>query len=86
MTLSAEYLIEKGFKLCDKAFGIDMPYYAKDAVLMFFNEPVPEYNLMDFHAGFGEMREGEYHIVRFRWINREDQVDDIYYALTGKIL
>lgn len=86
--LSKEYLETKGFNLCPgNAFEeISLSYYAKDAVLLFFNEPITIYNKNDFLIGYGAMRQGKNSVVTFRWIKSQEQVEEIYKAIIGKVL
>lgn len=86
--LSADFLVSKGFKLIEsRPFeNLDMPYYVKQGVLLFFNTPVTEWNKSDFLVASAEMRCGKYYAVTFRWIKYQKDIDCIYKAVTGKNL
>jgi len=87
--LTEEWLLRLGFKLCDicKDFGgLEMPYYANNAVLLFFNSNRTKYELSDYYIGYGSMRSGKYHVVAFKWIKYVHQLQNLYFALTGEEL
>lgn len=83
--LSAKFLESKGFKLIEsKPFdNFNMPYYVKDSVILFFNEPVTDWNKNSFLVGYGEMYDGKYFAVGFRWINNQEDLLEIYKSVTG---
>jgi hypothetical protein len=85
--LAAAYLESKGFQhheANDKFEDLNMPYYAKDAILLFYNSDRTEYELSDYLAGHGEMRNGKLHVTTFRWINKKEQLSQIYQAIIGR--
>jgi hypothetical protein len=87
--LTEEWLLKFGFALCPACKDFErlkMPYYAKEGVLLFFNEHRTTYELSDYYIGFGEMRGGEYSAVAFRWIEYVHQLQNLYFALTGEEL
>ena len=88
MKITIDYLKQKGFAFCDgHAFeGMDLPYYAKDGALLFFNRGRFAWESSDYRIGFGEMRQGVNHVACFRWINNINQIELIYRACTGKEL
>jgi hypothetical protein len=64
---------------------MEMPYYAKESVLLFFNTSGP----MEpdaFLLGYGDIRCGNYHMAQSRWLHYEDEVRAAYEVLTGKTL
>ena len=83
--LTAKYLLAKGFKLCNgNAFeNMNMPYYAKDAILLFFNTPVEPWNESDFLLGFADMRCGIYYIATTGWIHTKKQLKKVYKSVKG---
>ena len=85
---SAAFLVSKGFKLVeDNQFeNFNMPYYVRESVMLFFNTPVTEWNEKDFYVGYGEMRCGKYYAGAFRWIDKQEQIIEIFKAVTGKEL
>ena len=87
--LSAAYLLGKGFKLIEgRTFeNYNLPYYAREGVVLFFNTPVTEWNKNDFLVGFAEQKgQKQYTAVTFRWITEKKEVVDIYKSITGKDL
>jgi hypothetical protein len=83
--LSAALLSEYGFKLVevgDSPFDdYKMPYFCKDAVILFFNRG--EWNENSFYIGYAEGRFGKYTVVPFRWISIEKELIEIYKAVRG---
>ena len=63
---------------------LQMPYFVKDSVLLFYNEG--EINKNDFLLGYGEMREGVYHAVGIKWIHTVGELQDFYQVVKGKVL
>lgn len=61
---------------------VEMSYYVKDSVLLFYNDG--ELNKNSFLIGYGEMRNGVYFAVTFRWIKEVNELWDIYKVLTNK--
>jgi hypothetical protein len=64
--------------------NIKMRYWAKDAILLFYNESQSEYSwLIGYgYSTFG----GNYHAATFRWIDQEQDLRDIYKAILNKEL
>lgn len=60
--------------------NINLPYWVKDGVLLFFNTGQEEYS---FKIGYGEIVEGEYFAATWRWINKWHHLQNAYYELTG---
>lgn len=86
LLLTAAFIESKQFELCPPCTqfeGLNMSYYARNGVLLFFNENRLKYEL-SYYAGYGEMRMGKYHAVAFRWIDKQYQLSEIYKALTGE--
>jgi hypothetical protein len=86
--LSKEVLESLGFKpvdLKDRQYPFtdmsEMPYYAKDAVLLFY-----PFAQDAFLLGYGDMRCGIYHMATIRWLHTLSEVTEAYKALTGKEL
>lgn len=86
--LSPKLLTDLGFKLLEEVVfeNYTLPYYAKDAVILFFNTPITKWNKSDFLIGYAEMKGGKYFAVTFRWINTLIQLEEIYKAVRGKEL
>ncbi len=85
--LSAALLSELGFHSNVGGFeNLQMPYYAKDAVLLFYNEHRTEWEQKDFYIGHGSMRNGTYYVSCFRWIDTLAQLKQVYKAITGNEL
>lgn len=84
--LTASFLTKNGFKLVDNLMFDDfvMDYYARNGIILFFNKPVTKYNKNDFYVGYAEMRCGEYKVVAFRWVKTQEDLIDIYEAVTGE--
>lgn len=82
--LTEEWLVKFGFHPNPKNTmpNIQMPYYVKKGVMLFYNES----DKTNFLAGFGEMRSGKYYAVSFRWINHIHELQNLYFALTGEEL
>lgn len=83
--LSKKYLLSKGFKLHKGNSFINciLPYYAKDAVLLFFNDSPPE-NI--YLIGYRISEKEGYYAANFRWIDKPKQLEEIYKAIIGKKL
>ena len=85
--LSDALLLELGFHSNVGGFeNLQMPYYAKDAVLLFYNEHRTEWEQKDFYIGHGSMRNGTYYVSCFRWIDTLAQLKQVYKAITGNEL
>jgi hypothetical protein len=88
--LSKGLLIDYDFKHIaesDNPFEIcKLPYFVKDAVALFYNNPIIESNENKFLIGFLECRFGIYNVVTFRWISTFGELQDIYEMLTLKKL
>lgn len=84
ITLRA-YLLKAGFELCDSnAFeNCALPYYAKDAVLLFFNSSPPDDTYL---VGYGLLNKDKYYAATFRWVDKIEEVNEIYKAVTGRDL
>lgn len=82
--------IEKlGFRLVqakDSPFQYfhNMPYYVKDAVILFFNNDCEDGG--GFLLAYGEMREGVYFAVKIRWISTVGELHEGYTFLSRKTL
>lgn len=84
-----ELIIEAGFKDVENwnVFDhIQMRYFAKDGLLLFYNLPIQEYAPEAFMMGYGEMRCSKYHATAFRWVTDFEEVKKCYEAVTGKKL
>jgi hypothetical protein len=82
--LSGEVFESYGFELISKdasPFTPQMPYYAKNRVLFFFNEG--EHNKGAYYFGLGAQTWGKYQVVTMRWIYDEEDLLLIYKAVTG---
>ena len=82
MKITTDWLIENGFKKCEAGTfkNIYLPYYVRNAVCLFYNEPFAG----SFLAGFGFTHEVEYYAATFHWIKNTDDVVRIYEAITTK--
>lgn len=86
--ISKELLKALDFKLCKPKFfeNIDLPYYAKDNVLLFFNNSPPNDT---FLVGHGFMHKGKYdegvkyYASTMRWINKPKELEEFYSVITG---
>jgi hypothetical protein len=84
--LSIELLKEYAFKECPENTFKDLvlPYFAKDAVLIFFNKLEIEWQVnRSFLVGYGDMRSGNYHVVTFRWVTKLSELKEIFKAIKG---
>lgn len=83
--LTVSFIKKCGFALVKKECheNIKMPYYAKDAVLLFYNESAPK---GPFLAGFGFIHNHKYMASTFRWIHTRNELINLYSSLTGKSL
>ena len=83
--LTEEWLRKAGFKkMPGNTFqNINLPYWCKKSVLLFFNTGQEEYS---FKIGYGEIVEGKYFAATFRWINKLHILQNIFYDLTSKKL
>ena len=87
--ITKKVLLKSGFKLSDicKDFEyLEMPYYANNAVLLFFNSNRTKRELSDYYIGYGSTRGGKYHVVTLRWIKYIHQLQSLYFDLTNKEL
>lgn len=64
--------------------NIKMPYWVKAGVCLFYNTPIKTDHQDSFYIGYGEMREGKYYAVAFRWINSLEELTRIYEAIVLK--
>jgi hypothetical protein len=87
--LSNELLISLGFTLITGGSfeNIKMPYFCKDAVLLFFNESRTEHEYNSFLIGYGfNDFSGKYYAARFKWIKSLGELEAIYNSITNKKL
>jgi hypothetical protein len=85
--ITARYLVENGFSLVEntQVFEcLEMPYYVKNGIILFFNTPVTEWNENSFLFGIGEMRCGKYHCTVLRWITEVDELRSLFTVITNK--
>lgn len=76
-----------GFRLIE-AGGIEniqLPYYARDAVVLFYNPP-PSMPRNTYYIGFGFSHGDKYYAATFKWINKVEELKVVYEALTRKPL
>lgn len=84
--LDDKVLEQLGFEYVESGIeNIKMPYYAKDAVVLFYNPP-PSLPKNTYYIGFGFSYDGKYYAATFKWINKVEQLRVIYEATTGKKL
>lgn len=83
--LTEEWLFRFGFlKHEGNAFeNLNLPYWAKDGVLLFFNIGQEEYA---WKLGYGEMRSGIHYVATMRWVDKVNELQNAFHALTGKEL
>lgn len=83
--LTEGWLKKAGFnKMPGNTFqNINLPYWCKESVLLFFNTGQEEYS---FKIGYGEIVEGKYFAATFRWINKLHILQNIFYDITSKEL
>jgi hypothetical protein len=89
--LTEEWLKWFGFELVEESKFknvINMPYYAKDAVILFFNRPNVESAFMicmgDFISNW--RGGGDYVVGSRRWIYHVHTLQNFYHAATGNEL
>lgn len=84
--LSSEILLEYGFihiKEVEHPFNdFKMPYYVKSNVVLIYNEGCSG-NENLFYIGYGDIINGKYVLVPFRWIKYEEELLEIYKAVKG---
>lgn len=82
MKITKEWLLENGFKSCEAGsfINIGLPYYVRNAVCLFYNEPFAG----SFLAGYGFTHDGNYYASTFYWVEHIDAVVKIYEAVTAK--
>jgi hypothetical protein len=83
--ITTDWLTLNRFKLVEtNPFeDIPLPYYVRNSVILFFNPPLGEYNT-SFLLGYGEMRQGKYKAVTFRWTDKKETIVNIFEAITGE--
>ena len=82
--LTSEWLLKFGFKKSEPAFdNIELPYWVKKGVCLFFNSSPPENTYL---IGQGYSYENIYYAARIRWIYNVHELQNIYYALTSEEL
>lgn len=84
MKITKEWLKSHGFKKQPKDTfkNINLPYWVKNGICLFFNEDQPYYS---FYIGYGfSFYDAKgYYAATFRWTNQIDQVELIYKAIIG---
>lgn len=75
--LSEEWLDRAGFKKLEggNIVNCSLPYWAKDALLLFFNES-PPYNT--YLVGYGFNIGDQYYAATHRWINSVHELQNVY--------
>lgn len=68
----------KVFKLFE-----NMNYFVKNGICLFYNTTKVDYQ-QSFLIGHAEQRQGEYIATAFRWIDSEEELTQIYEAITKK--
>ena len=83
--ITKELLEEWDFSHVDngKFENIKLKYYAKNSVLLFYNDS-PPYNT--YFIGYGFMFNGKYYASTFRWISDPKDLKGIYESITGKLI
>ena len=65
--------------------GLEMSYWVKNGVCLFYNTPTQLGCESNFLIGYGSMRGGKYVAVTFKWIKTFDELTTIYEAINGKL-
>ena len=82
--LDESWLLRFGFTKCESGFdNIDLPYWVKNGVCLFYNESPPENTYL---IGQGFSYENLYYAARNRWIDSVHELMNIYFAITGEEL
>lgn len=84
--LSEEWLSDKaGFKLIEnpEIENVKLKYWAKDALLLFFNESAP---FNTYLVGYGFTHEGKYYAATHRWISKVHELQNVYREYRGNEL
>lgn len=82
--LTEEWLIRFGFVKHDQGLfeNIQMSYWAKDAVLLFFNGSLPE-NTYLLGFGFNDINQ-KYYAATMCWINSVHELQNAYHSMKQK--
>jgi hypothetical protein len=85
--LTEEWLIKFGFEKVDVSpfETIKLRYWAKDALLLFFNEP-PSQPENTYLVGYGSHIMGVYSVNKSRWIDSVHTLQNVYFGFLGKDL
>lgn len=82
--LTDDWLMRAGFEKCEPAFeNCINPYWAKNAVVLFFTETPPE-NTFLLATGF--THDGKYYASTTRWITSVHELQNYYFACKGEEL
>jgi len=65
---------------CEFEFFQNMNYWVKNRVCLFYNRPFKKED--SFYVGYGNMRDGKYIAVGFKWIDSLEELTEIYEAIT----
>lgn len=82
MKITKQWLLENDFRPGEKAAfkNISLPYYVRNAVCLFYNEPFAG----SFLIGFGFTHDGNYYASTFYWVEHTDAIVRIYESITAK--
>jgi len=83
MRLSHEVLTNLGFDLVENSEfeNISMPYYAKNSIVLFFNNSEP---INTYLIGYGFTHANVLYASTFRWIEDTKDLIEIYESITKK--
>lgn len=87
--ITSEYLEEKGFEWHPTTWNrIGMPFFSLNGVFLFVDVTG---NKKGYLIGFGQGGDGgqwdeSFHLVVFRWITIQSELEEIYKAILGKTL
>lgn len=85
--LTTGILEELGFKNVGQSkFELykNLHYWVKNSICLFYNTPVKTDYQAAFLIGYAEQRQGKYIATTFRWIKSEEELTQIYEAITQK--
>jgi len=69
---------------CEFELFENMNYWVKNSICLFYNTPISTDHQDHFYIGYGEMRQGKYVAVAFRWIDSLEELTQIYESIIQK--
>ena len=82
--LTTDILFELHFEnvgKCKFKFFINMNYWVRNGICLFYNTPINTDYQEKFYIGYAEMRQGKYVAVAFRWIDSVEELTKIYESI-----